>query len=105
MYVSSDFYIDPAAVMSLADEFQAAADALGGRAPAFASNVLEIGDAFGLLGECTGAAEQYQQLVNHTGHGLGELEQALAADAAGLVHTADQYILVDQHNSGLLGGN
>jgi hypothetical protein len=105
MNVSSDFSIDPAAVKSLANEFQAAADALGGQAPAFASNVFEIGDAFGLLGECTGAADQYQQLVNHTGHGLGELEQALGADAAGLADTADQYLCVDQHNSRLLGGN
>ncbi|WP_042384913.1 hypothetical protein [Streptacidiphilus melanogenes] len=105
MNVSSDFSIDPAAVMSLANEFQSAADALGERARAFASNVLEIGVAFGLLGECTGAADQYRQLVNHTGQGLGELEQALGADAAGLAHMADQYSCVDQHYARLLGRN
>lgn len=89
----------------LATEFQQAADRLASLAPAFQNNVLEIGEAFGALGVCTGAASQYQSLVEHTAHGLGELEQALAADAAGLEHTAEQYDQVEHCNSRLLGGN
>ncbi|MEZ0068576.1 uncharacterized protein YukE [Streptacidiphilus sp. MAP12-20] len=101
----NEFFIDPAAVRALAREFQAASDRFGGLTPAFQANVFEVGEAFGVLGECTGAADQYQTLVNHTVEGLGRMEQALSADAAGLEHTAEQYTAVDQHNSRLLGGN
>ncbi|SEM37006.1 type VII secretion target [Streptacidiphilus jiangxiensis] len=98
------FYVGNEYLHDLATEFQQAADRLASLAPAFQNNVIEIGEAFGLLGACTGAASQYQSLVEHTAHGLGELEQALAADSAGLEHTAEMYDQVEHCNAGLLGG-
>ena len=92
-------------LQQLAKEFQTAADRLASMAPAFQNNVIEIGEAFGLLGACTGAASQYQTLVEHTGHGLGVLENALSADSAGLDDMAEQYDKVEHFNARMFGGS
>lgn len=67
--------------------------------------MIEIGEAFGLLGACTGPASQYQTLVEHTAHGLGELENVLGADSAGLDQMAEQYDKVEHFNAVMFGGN
>jgi hypothetical protein len=103
--IGDQFFVGDEYLHDLAKEFQAAADRFASLTPEFQGNVIEVGEAFGLLGACTGAMTQYLNLVTHTVHGLGELEQTLSADSAGLDHTADQYGQVDHYNSRLLGGN
>lgn len=100
-----NFFIYPPAVRDLAQQFQAAADRIASMTPAFEGNVLEVGEAFGVLGACTDTTSGYLTLVHNTVHGLGQLEQALDADQAGLTDSVDQYVAVDQHNSRLLWGN
>jgi hypothetical protein len=98
------YYVGNEYLHALAQEFQAAADRFASLTPRFQGNALVDAEAFGLLGACTGAFTQYQQLVDHTVHGLGELEKALTGDAAGLENTAEHYQQVEEHNSALFGG-
>ena len=83
------FFVVNEYLHDLAKEFQRVADRFAGLTPAFQGNVIQVGEAFGLLGACTEAADQYRQLVSHTVHGLGELEKALSADSDGLENRAD----------------
>lgn len=99
------FRADPQAIQQLAGEFRTAATDLQHAIPGFEGNAVVDLQAFGLLGACTGAATQYQTLVDHTVTGLDQLADMLDSDQQGLDFTAGQYRSTDQHNSRLLGGN
>lgn len=99
------FRTHPDAMRGLAGQFRAAAADLEGAVPTFQGNVFEVGEAFGLLGACTGTATQYQNMVNHTVEGLNKLVEMLITDAEGLEYNASLYQQTDQHNSRLLGRN
>ncbi|MHA6758901.1 WXG100 family type VII secretion target [Streptacidiphilus sp. PAMC 29251] len=99
------FLADPQAIQKLAGEFRTAAENLQHAIPGFESDVFAVGEAFGLLGACTGAADQYQNLVRHTVTGLNQLAEVLDGDQQGLDFNAAFYRSTDRHNSLLLGGN
>jgi hypothetical protein len=99
------FRTHPDRIRQLAQEFRAAATDLEGAVPGFQGNVLEVGEAFGLLGVCTGAASQYLTMVDHTVDGLQKLVEMMLTDAEGLEYNASLYEDTDQHNSRLMGGN
>ncbi|MFJ9419442.1 hypothetical protein ACIRPT_35580 [Streptomyces sp. NPDC101227] len=97
------FQAHPDGLRALAGDFRSAADELSGRIASFAGSVFEVGEAFGLLGACTGVTSQYLEMVHHTGEGLTELALLLSSNSSGLHQTAGNYEGVDRHTSATMG--
>ncbi|MFI2190529.1 WXG100 family type VII secretion target [Streptomyces sioyaensis] len=97
------FQAHPEELRELAKDFQTAADELAGRIASFQGSVVEIGEAFGLLGACTGVTGQYMEMVNHTSEGLTELANLLYANSSGIQQSAGNYEGIDQHISATMG--
>ncbi|KPC66016.1 hypothetical protein ADL29_06210 [Streptomyces chattanoogensis] len=97
------FQAHPDGLRELAADFQSAADELAGCIKDFQGSVIEIGEAFGLLGACTGVTSQYVEMVVHTGEGLTELAHLLYANSSGVHQSAGNYEGVDQHVSATMG--
>ncbi|MFG2864184.1 WXG100 family type VII secretion target [Streptomyces sioyaensis] len=96
---ANHFQAHPDGLRELASDFQSAADELAGRIEAFKGSVVEIGEAFGVVGACAGVTSQYLEMVNSTGEGLTELAQLLSSNSSGLQQSAGNYEGVDRHTS------
>ncbi|MEW1657952.1 MULTISPECIES: type VII secretion target [unclassified Streptomyces] len=93
------FQAHPDEIRDLAGEFTSVVDELTAHIAGFVGDAIEIGEAFGLLGACTGVTSQYTEMVNNTSEGLNEIAQLLANSASGLQTSADNYTSVDTHTS------
>ncbi|MFF3911416.1 WXG100 family type VII secretion target [Streptomyces sp. NPDC001848] len=100
--MSGQFGVDPATLTELAGKFDREATGLGGPIEGFAAGASEIGQAFGLLGVCDGAAEKYGQLLSHTVKALGYLPDVLNSDGDRLRVNAANYADADQTAVGYL---
>lgn len=94
--MGDQFGVDPDSLHSLAGTFVREANALKNPIAAFTSAANEIGEAFGLLGACDGAADQYRKLQQHTSTTLGKLPEVLHNDAERLRGNATNYAHSDQ---------
>lgn len=86
------FEIDVPAVLNLAQDYHAEAQGLTSDAMAFGSDAARIGQAFGLLGICDGAAEQYAGLLTSALKALGIAAETLDAEAEQLGRTTQIYM-------------
>ncbi|MFJ5531279.1 ESX-1 secretion-associated protein [Streptomyces sp. NPDC093261] len=100
--MSGQFGVDPATLTELAGKFHREATELAGPIEGFAAGASEIGQAFGLLGVCDGAAEKYGQLLSHTVKALGYLPDVLISDGHRLRVNAVNYSDSDQTAVGYL---
>ena len=92
----SQFDVDPDALTDLAGKFDREARGLAAPIENFAATVSEVGEAFGLLGACDGAAEKYQKLLTSTLKALGHLPGVLTSDGDRLRLNAANYKDSDQ---------
>ncbi|MET8956132.1 WXG100 family type VII secretion target [Streptomyces sp. NPDC004393] len=90
------FGVDPDTLTDLAGKFDREAKGLTGPIDDFAATASGIGEAFGLLGACDGAAEKYQKLLSSTVKALGNLPGVLGSDADRLRLNAANYKDSDQ---------
>jgi hypothetical protein len=100
--MNGQFGVDPATLTELAGKFDREATGLAGPIEGFAAGASEIGQAFGLLGACDGAAEKYRQLLNHTVKALSCLPGVLNSDRDRLRANAASYTAADQTAVGYL---
>ncbi|MFD8304754.1 WXG100 family type VII secretion target [Streptomyces sp. NPDC059690] len=100
--MSGQFGVDPATLRELAGKFDREATGLAKPIGRFAASAAEIGEAFGLLGVCDGAAEKYAQLLSHTVKALGYLPELLNSDGDRLRLNAGNYTHSDQTAIGYL---
>ncbi|MFI9645291.1 WXG100 family type VII secretion target [Streptomyces sp. NPDC052040] len=92
----SQFGVDPDRLTDLAGKFDREAKDLATPIDGFAAIASEIGEAFGLLGACDGAAEKYQTLLDSTLKALGQLPGVLTSDGDRLRLNATNYKDSDQ---------
>ncbi|MFJ5535281.1 type VII secretion target [Streptomyces sp. NPDC093261] len=92
----SQFGVDPDTLRDLAGKFDREAKGLAGPIETFAATASEVGEAFGLLGACDGAAEKYQKLLAGTIKALGQLPGVLGSDGDRLRVNAANYQQADQ---------
>ncbi|MFF7411275.1 WXG100 family type VII secretion target [Streptomyces lydicus] len=94
--MSGQFGVDPSTLTELAGTFEREANALSTPIKAFVATSMEIGEAFGILGACDGAADKYRQLMSNTTKALGHLPDVLSSDADRLRINASHYQESDQ---------
>ncbi len=83
--------VDPSELHHLSARFSARAHELEGAIPAFDAAVVDVEDAFGLLGPSDELYVEYLQLAREGVEGLERLRDALKGVAAGLSVAADNY--------------
>ncbi|MFF8373437.1 WXG100 family type VII secretion target [Streptomyces lydicus] len=93
---AAQFGVDAETLNSLAGRFEREAKELEKPVAAFSATAADIGQAFGLLGACDGAADKYRQLLQHTSRALGQLPLVLRNDAERLRVSAANYTASDQ---------
>jgi hypothetical protein len=98
------FEAQPAAIAQLGVQFADQAQQLGQSASGFGGNVLQIADAFGLLGSCDGAMKQYISMAQSTVQGLEQLAALWEETANQLITQAEQYELTESENTRRLKG-
>src|SRR5262245_44104423 len=103
--MSDHFRVHPDSLARLAEDFRAAAGELGEATQGFGGNVMQVGQAFGLLGVCDGIAGKYLEMTEHTVQGLGQLAELLDANAQGLERNRESYCAVDAAHARAMGGN
>jgi uncharacterized protein YukE len=91
MPVSAQFEIMYSSVKSLSESFNQEASGLAGDAVSFGEAAGQIGQAFGILGACDGASQQYAGLLSSTLNALGMVSEALQAEAEQLGQTVETY--------------
>ncbi|KUN59746.1 hypothetical protein AQJ46_38590 [Streptomyces canus] len=96
------FGVDPETLTELAGRFDREASGLAGPIGAFSGSAAVIGEAFGLLGTCDGAADKYRQLLDSTVKALRHLPDVLRSDADRLRLNATHYANSDQTALGYL---
>ncbi|MEU6145317.1 type VII secretion target [Streptomyces sp. NPDC047081] len=94
--MSGQFGVDPATLTDLAGKFDREATGLSAPIEGFAAGASEIGQAFGLLGVCDGAAQKYGQLLSNTVKALGHLPTVLNSHGDRLRANAANYTDSDQ---------
>jgi uncharacterized protein YukE len=87
----SQFGVDPDTLTDLAGKFDREAKGLANPVGDFAATASEVGEAFGLLGACDGAAQKYQTLLDSTVKALGHLPGVLTGDGDRLRLNAANY--------------
>ncbi|MEU6370834.1 type VII secretion target [Streptomyces sp. NPDC046931] len=87
----SQFGVDPDTLIDLAGKFDREAKGLANPVDDFAATASEVGEAFGLLGACDGAAQKYQTLLDSTVKALGHLPGVLTSDGDRLRLNAANY--------------
>jgi hypothetical protein len=92
----SQFGVDPDTLTDLAGKFDREAKDLTKPVNDFATTASQIGEAFGLLGACDGAAQKYQTLLNSTLKALGQLPGVFTSDGHRLRLNATNYKASDQ---------
>ncbi|MFF3518786.1 WXG100 family type VII secretion target [Streptomyces sp. NPDC002573] len=90
------FGVDPDRLTDLAGKFDREAKDLAKPIEGFAATASEIGEAFGVLGVCDGAAQKYQTLLNSTLKALGQLPGLLTSNGDRLRLNATNYKDSDQ---------
>jgi uncharacterized protein YukE len=100
--MGGQFGVDPDTLTDLAGRLDREASGLAGPIRQFSGSTAEIGDAFGLLGACDGAAEKYRQLLENTAKALGHLPDVLRSDADRLRLNATHYADSDRTALGYL---
>jgi len=100
--MSGQFGVDPDTLRDLAGKFDREAKDLAKPVGEFAASASEIGEAFGLLGVCDGAAKKYEQLLDHTVKALGSLPDILRSDGDRLRINATNYTDSDRTAVGYL---
>ncbi|CAM5579287.1 type VII secretion target [Streptomyces canus] len=100
--MGGQFGVDPDTLTDLAGRLDREASGLAGPIRKFSGSSAQIGDAFGLLGVCDGAAEKYRQLLENTVKALGHLPDVLRSDADRLRLNATHYADSDQTALGYL---
>ncbi|MFH8632209.1 type VII secretion target [Streptomyces lydicus] len=93
---AGQFGVDAETLKGLAGGFDREAKELEKPVAAFSATAADIGQAFGLLGACDGAADKYRQLLQHTSKVLGQLPHVLRNDAERLRVSAANYTASDQ---------
>ncbi|MBB4922634.1 WXG100 family type VII secretion target [Kitasatospora kifunensis] len=94
------FQVHPAALTALGGRFGTESQTLAGQVASFETTASDVGQAFGLLGACDGAASQYLQLFNSTSKALNQLTQVLDANNSRLQTSAATYQATDKAVSG-----
>ncbi|GAB7028554.1 type VII secretion target [Streptomyces sp. NPDC021749] len=94
--MSGQFGVDPSTLTDLAGTFDREANALTKPINEFVATSMEIGEAFGILGACDGAADKYRKLMSSTTKALGHLPDVLSSDADRLRINASHYQEADQ---------
>ncbi|MFF4058194.1 WXG100 family type VII secretion target [Streptomyces sp. NPDC001668] len=94
--MGGQFGVAPETLTELAGRFDREAAGLAGPIGTFSGSSAEIGEAFGLLGTCDGAADKYRQLLDSTAKALGHLPDVLRSDADRLRLNATHYANSDQ---------
>ncbi|MGW4518754.1 ESX-1 secretion-associated protein [Streptomyces sp. NPDC004393] len=92
----SQFGVDPDTLTDRPGKFDREAKGLANPVDDFAATASGVGEAFGLLGACDGAAEKYQQLLCGTVKALGHLPGVLGSDGDRLRVNAANYKASDQ---------
>jgi len=92
----SQFGVDPDTLDELAGKFDREAKDLAKPIEGFAATASQIGEAFGLLGACDGAAQKYQTLLTSTLKALGQLPGVFTSDGDRLRLNATNYKASDQ---------
>jgi uncharacterized protein YukE len=88
--------VHPPTVDSLGAKFQAESQALAKALATFNTDAFTVAQAFGLLGACDGAMQQYQKLLASTTKGLGQLEQLLDNTGQRLSAASGNYAAAEQ---------
>ncbi|MEY9844968.1 hypothetical protein [Streptacidiphilus sp. MAP5-3] len=91
MPISTQFEITYSSVKFLSESFNQEASGLAGDAVSFGEAAGQIGQAFGILGACDGASQQYASLLNSTLNALGMIAEALQAESEQLGQTIETY--------------
>jgi len=102
--MGDSFSANPAAIARLGEQFAEQAQQLGRSAESFGGSALQIADAFGLLGACDGAMEQYVKMAHSTVQGLEQLASLWYQTGGQLMTQADVYELTDEEQARDLGG-
>ena len=98
--MGDSFSANPPAIAQLGEQFVEQAQQLGQAAESFGGCALQIADAFGLLGACDGAMEQYVKMARSTVQGLEQLASLWSQTGDQLNAQAEVYELVDEANAG-----
>jgi uncharacterized protein YukE len=88
-------YVDPAAIRSLADKFDATADSLAQQANKFAAGAHLSSDAFGTLPAGRQAFADYAERLQHASGSLQQIERSLQQFASNLRTVATNWELAD----------
>lgn len=102
--MGDSFEAQPAAIAGLGIQFGRQGQELSQAASGFGGNVLQIADAFGLLGACDGAMKQYVTMAQSTVQGLEQLANLWEETANQLIAQAEQYELVEAENARRMKG-
>lgn len=97
--MGDSFSADPAAIAGLGGQFAGQAQQLAQAAQSFGGSALQIADAFGLLGACDGAMEQYLKMAHSTMQGLEQLATLWSQTGDELNAQAEVYQIVDEMNA------
>jgi uncharacterized protein YukE len=89
-------YVDPAAVRSLADEFEAAADTLSQQVGKFAGGAHLSPGAFGTLPAGRQAFADYAERLQHATGSLQQIEKSLHQFASNLRTVATNWEVADE---------
>jgi uncharacterized protein YukE len=93
---SAQFGVTPEVLTELAGKYDEESRSLTRHVGTFSAGASSIGQAFGLLGACDGAAAKYQRLLDSTVTALGQLSETLTKDGRGLRTNATNYSTSDQ---------
>jgi hypothetical protein len=102
--MGDSFKVVPSAIAQLGVQFGDEGRQLGQAASSFGGNVVQIADAFGLLGACDGAMKQYVGMAQSTVRGLEQLAALWQETGNQLIAQAEQYELTEAENAHQLNG-
>jgi hypothetical protein len=102
--MGNSFKAVPSAIARMGVQFGDQAQQLGQSASAFGGSAFQIADAFGLLGACDGAMNQYVKMAQSTVQGLEQLAALWDETASELITQAEQYEITEAENTGRLNG-
>lgn len=100
MAASSSFTAHPESICTLGGQFTTAAQSLAGPVDQFTGSAFEVGEAFGLLGACDDAMQQYTSMAQSTQASLEKLLQVLQQGGTLLQKQGTHYELIDNTVAG-----
>ncbi|HET9173058.1 MAG TPA: hypothetical protein VFN97_26760 [Actinospica sp.] len=102
--MGDSFKAVPSAIAQTGLQFAEHGQQLGQSASAFGGSAFQIADAFGLLGACDGAMNQYVKMAQSTVQGLEQLAALWDETGNELIAQARQYEITEAQNTGQLNG-